>query len=671
MRPTRVMYPCQQTFLTQVGVMSQGVLAPILAIIPLGFRDQIKRIMTKKNIFIFSIILIAFIGGIYFSSEFRTPNVIYVEKISSGKIVPSVPLNNVPQSRVISVRDEDATSWDFSCKNLGSPCPEYYSSNDNVDQDVVNEMFDKGLIELTGAPTIQDAWNEIIPNFQLGQSIAIKVNFNGIGSYDEADAGIDAVPQPAVALIRGLVMRGFEEQNIKFYEGIKKIPNRYRDIITAHYPNVRFYDWPGEGDVERVTWSCADPSSYVDFSHSGYPNARCLPDQVVDSDYLIDMPIIKGHGPAGITLSFKNHFGTMWWQGAEPHGQVWPGSGGYDSNKNPLVDIYLNPHVQGKTVLIVGEGLFGGFWHSGAVEEWISFGNDEPNMMFFSVNPVAIDSVMYDYLLREEVLNPNLDILSGAGDVMQVAEDRGLGIYEHWNNDVDRQYPNIDYIEIDLDDCIPDCNGKQCGDDGCSPYDETDCGTCSSGHICSNYICEEQFCVPGQTQVCDTGLLGICSDGTETCLSDGSAWGPCIQNSQSVPEDCGNGLDDDCDGAVDYEDIEDCSFICGEFTGDDFVDIDDAIYLINYIFTGGPAPVPLQAGNVDLQGEVDIDDVIYLIDYIFTGGSEPCNPDKSYVSGGHEDWTEKDVNNYISNVQKEEKEQEKSFFDKVKGFFGL
>ena len=57
------------------------------------------------------------------------------------------------------------------------------------------------------------------------------------------------------------------------------------------------------------------------------------------------------------------------------------------------------------------------------------------------------------------------------------------------------------------------------------------------------------------------------------------------------------------------------------------VDIDDAVFLINFIFAGGPPPDPYEAGDADCFGTVDIDDVVYLIAYIFSGGPEPGDPD--------------------------------------------
>jgi hypothetical protein len=64
--------------------------------------------------------------------------------------------------------------------------------------------------------------------------------------------------------------------------------------------------------------------------------------------------------------------------------------------------------------------------------------------------------------------------------------------------------------------------------------------------------------------------------------------------------------------------------LCGDADGSESVDISDAVYLINYIFGGGPAPDPLLAGDANCDGAVDISDAVYLIAYIFSGGPEPC-----------------------------------------------
>ena len=49
--------------------------------------------------------------------------------------------------------------------------------------------------------------------------------------------------------------------------------------------------------------------------------------------------------------------------------------------------------------------------------------------------------------------------------------------------------------------------------------------------------------------VCNTGKLGICATGHLKCAPSGGF--QCVQDNLPVPEICGNGLDDDCDGVVD------------------------------------------------------------------------------------------------------------------------
>jgi hypothetical protein len=65
-------------------------------------------------------------------------------------------------------------------------------------------------------------------------------------------------------------------------------------------------------------------------------------------------------------------------------------------------------------------------------------------------------------------------------------------------------------------------------------------------------------------------------------------------------------------------------YTCGDADGNTIVNISDAVYLISYIFGGGPAPLPLVAGDADCNSIVNIADAVYLIAYIFGGGAAPC-----------------------------------------------
>jgi len=65
------------------------------------------------------------------------------------------------------------------------------------------------------------------------------------------------------------------------------------------------------------------------------------------------------------------------------------------------------------------------------------------------------------------------------------------------------------------------------------------------------------------------------------------------------------------------------SFMHGDANGDGIIDLADVLYLINYLYKGGPAPDPLEAGDADCDGMVDLEDVLYLINYLYKGGTPP------------------------------------------------
>jgi hypothetical protein len=64
-------------------------------------------------------------------------------------------------------------------------------------------------------------------------------------------------------------------------------------------------------------------------------------------------------------------------------------------------------------------------------------------------------------------------------------------------------------------------------------------------------------------------------------------------------------------------------YICGNANGDEKVSVSDVVYLINYLFKGGPAPVPIQAADANGDGKVTVSDAVYLINYLFKGGPPP------------------------------------------------
>jgi hypothetical protein len=69
-----------------------------------------------------------------------------------------------------------------------------------------------------------------------------------------------------------------------------------------------------------------------------------------------------------------------------------------------------------------------------------------------------------------------------------------------------------------------------------------------------------------------------------------------------------------------------CEYMCGDINSDGiFVDISDQVYLVDYMFTGGPPPFPIEAGDVDCNGQIDISDLLIVVDFLFNSGPYPCD----------------------------------------------
>ncbi len=64
-----------------------------------------------------------------------------------------------------------------------------------------------------------------------------------------------------------------------------------------------------------------------------------------------------------------------------------------------------------------------------------------------------------------------------------------------------------------------------------------------------------------------------------------------------------------------------------DFDPGDVIDISDLVYLVDYMFTGGPVPPCWEEADIDGSGGdvIDITDLVYLVDYMFDGGPPPAD----------------------------------------------
>ena len=67
------------------------------------------------------------------------------------------------------------------------------------------------------------------------------------------------------------------------------------------------------------------------------------------------------------------------------------------------------------------------------------------------------------------------------------------------------------------------------------------------------------------------------------------------------------------------------TFICGDANSDSKINVSDAVYVINYVFSGGDAPAPLESGDTNCDTKVNVSDAVFIINYVFSGGNTPCD----------------------------------------------
>jgi len=331
------------------------------------------------------------------------------------------------------------TSWDYGADWYGN----------YVNQDVVNTMVDEGLTRLTGYTQVSQAWNALLPGYTPGKAIAIKVNLNN------SDCGvsnnlIDALIDPVNALIRGMKQIGVVENDIWIFDAIRVVPARMKNRCL--YPGVRFLDNGCSGN-SQAGFTSTHPDATIHFSHSALSD-RKVTDALVNASYVINMPVLKDHGISAVTLGFKNHYGSINQIIKTPidslHPYIDPGNAAYSASYSPLVEIYNNPNIHNKTRLVVGDGLigaFGGTTNDSPPVRWSSFGNAAANSLFFSLDPVAVECVMFDVLSAEPGYHPQRG--PNEDNHLRLASQAGLGVYERgdpWAGG----YTAIEYQKIEL-----------------------------------------------------------------------------------------------------------------------------------------------------------------------------------------------------------------------------
>jgi hypothetical protein len=467
-KPVRSQYPCQQLAIP----IAFGYIAFWTAMVS-GLFVWMRRFKTK-TISIAPAILMVFIlmfsiSGFGFADNFISKPLAYEPWDPIPKQPIGVPTGLYP-GRVVWVWNPDATERDMNG---------YFWQEHNNNLTVINQMFSSGLRSLTNTKCDLSAWEYLFRyyniehdkgdiGYQSGEKVAIKINLNNcwnpitsIDDYERVDNERDAHPQVIIALLMQLTnAAGVQQLDITVYDSSRKMANWFYDIVVELFPDVNYIDMAGEAEG-RIKAQESDVSFY--FSDG---LIRTLPKCVVDAEYLINMPLLKQHPiNHGVTLSGKNLFGTFIEEVIEVH--PYHQSGQIVGNPAPQTDLLASDELGGKTLLYIGDGLYGTLNDQRAIYRFLMypFNDDWTNSLFFSQDPVAIDSVMYDFLHTEgpipiegsqnyihQAAVPDSNTYDPEGDGTYVSES--LGVHEHWDVNVDiflsDRYSGVDGDGIDF-----------------------------------------------------------------------------------------------------------------------------------------------------------------------------------------------------------------------------
>ena len=67
-------------------------------------------------------------------------------------------------------------------------------------------------------------------------------------------------------------------------------------------------------------------------------------------------------------------------------------------------------------------------------------------------------------------------------------------------------------------------------------------------------------------------------------------------------------------------------FLRGDADSDLSIELTDAVFVLNYLFTSGRQPGCMDAADIDNNSAIDLSDAIYVLNYLFIGGRVPPAP---------------------------------------------
>jgi hypothetical protein len=227
-------------------------------------------------------------------------------------------------------------------------------------------MLDEGLVALTDAPSPQAAWQSLLAGLTAETTLGIKVNC--------ASAALPSHPEVSYAIAESLAeielaFGSYNLNQILIWERTDWELTAAGYSINTSSSGVRCFGTTHQG--------VGFDSTSIDVDGTTQFVSRCYSDH---SAYLINLSCLKNHGIAGVTLSLKNHYGTIHNAYALHSGNCDPGI--------PALNAALRDTYGERERLCICDALFGIRTGGPTGPPQFTYGG-----LVLSTDPVAVDAI--------------------------------------------------------------------------------------------------------------------------------------------------------------------------------------------------------------------------------------------------------------------------------------
>lgn len=294
-----------------------------------------------------------------------------------------------------------------------------------ISKDAAYKMISDGLIALTGAGSLREAWLQFV---KPGERIGLKLNPIGgtllSTSHEVVQSVIEQLEEAGISRSDITIWdrREFQLHEAGFtpekYPGIRIVGTECKDAVGSFYDaegklysesriDKDWYFW-AKTEMEYDAYTMPFMVNSGEFSFF----TKILTQEL---DKVINIPILKNAG-ASVTLCLKNlGFGVIS-NTSRLHKELW---------NETVAQVCAFPPVRDKVVLNIVDGIVGCYQGGpGANPQFIL----PYYTMLFGTDPVAVDRIGYDIVINKRIeMGVQQQDTEGGKAFMRLAKSYGLG----------------------------------------------------------------------------------------------------------------------------------------------------------------------------------------------------------------------------------------------------